>query len=895
MTRPLALSLDDARATDPSETGGKGAALARLVRADLPVPGGFCVTTAAYRLLADSSAVREAVDSLAGLDAEDAGAVAAASTAVRDAVRDRTFPPEVRRAVEAALDGHDADAFAVRSSATAEDLPTASFAGQHETYLGVPTDEVLDRVRDCMASLFTDRAVTYRIRNGIAHEDVALAAVVQGMVDPDVSGILFTADPVSGNRNVASVDAGFGLGDALVSGAVTADNARVDRTTGEVVDYEVGDKAVAVRERGAGSGTETVELDPERRTARALSDGQLRALVDLGDRVESLLGGPQDVEWALVDGEFRLLQSRPITSLFPLPEPGPADDRLHVYLSFSHAQAMPEALPPLVVDLWRGFMNGGLASTSVAAREGRWAVSAGGRLYLDLTPLLRVDGLRRRLPGGVEAASEPAADGLRALLDRRSDDLPSVTAGTAARETLDRLRGDGPALVDALVGATGRFVRAFLVGPPAPERERRWVEEWGRDLASEVRAPDDTAARARAVFERYDFSTLLAGVFPRIGPLLLASVAARRALERLVPDAAADLDAVGKGFESEVVTRINQRLGDLADVAREHPAVADALREGASREDLEGVEGSGPFLAELDDFLGEFGHRATGEIDVGRPRWRDDPSGPLQSVRGGLGRDEAGLHRDHLADLERRAEAAADRLEARAARGPLGPLRRRAVRRLVRTYRGGIQLREYPKQGLGHLFAAWHDVLSAAGSELAADGRLDRADDVWFLRREELLDALERDAPVEADIAARRREFERYASTTAPPLLTSEGEDPTALVTRDVPPGTLVGTAVSSGVAEGTARVVRDPSTTGIEPGEIIVASSCDPGWTPLFLNAAGLVTEVGGRMTHGSVVAREYGLPAVVSVRDATAEIRSGERIRVDGTRGTVELLDRG
>ncbi|WP_255198519.1 PEP/pyruvate-binding domain-containing protein [Halorarius litoreus] len=901
------VSLAEETARDLGVTGGKGASLARLTAADLPVPPGVCVTTAVYEALVDTPELRTAIEALEGLDPTAANEIADQSAAVRAMLRDRELPETAREELAAALEALDADAYAVRSSATAEDLPTASFAGQHETFLGVDELDVIDRVRDCLASLFTDRAVTYRLRNGVPHGEVAMAVVVQVMVDPEAAGVLFTADPVSGNRHVASIDANFGLGDTVVAGDVSPDNARVDRRSGEILEYAVGEKR-RVRQAATTGGTETIEVATERRRERALSDAQLRTLVDLGDRVETLLDGPQDIEWALVDSEasadassraaelhsgaFVLLQSRPITSLFPLPEPRPTDDDLHVYLSFGHVQAMPAALPPLVVDFWREFME---RSGTVLRADGarmQWMSHAGGRIYADMTPLLRLAPLRRILPGRLAAVNEPASDGLRDLLDRRPSAFPARSRLGEAVALGRALRRMAPVVTGVVPRVLRRTAEALVVGPADPERERAWVETWGQQKATRLRAPDTVAGRTRAVFERVDFSIVLTDLLARFGGLLLSSVVAKRLLDRLCPDAADDLDTVGKGFEYELVTQMNQRLGDLADVARAHPEVRAALREEASVADLDGVDGGDAFLHALDDYLDDFGHRASGEIDISRPRWRDDPATLLQTVRSNLADDAPGAHRDHLQRLEREAEAAANRLEVEAGRGLLGPVRQVLVRRLIATYRGGLQLREYPKQGIAHVFAAAHDVLADAGEELAANGRLARAEDVWFLHREELLDALETGDELTVDIAARRRRYDREVAMTPPPLVTSEGEALTgaAAVSGNV----LTGTAVSSGVVEGVARVIRDPGGESLERGEILVAPATDPGWTPLFLNAAGLVMEVGGRMTHGALVAREYGIPAVAAVSGATTEIQTGERIRIDGSAGTIEFLDR-
>ncbi len=886
---------EDDAATDTSFTGGKGANLARLIEADLPVPSGFCVTTAAYRAVIDDSDIQTAIRLLETLDPADTETIAEASAEIRSKIRQRELPDAVQHAVVDALNWFTADAYSVRSSATAEDLPTASFAGQHETFLGITEQAaVLDRIRDCMASLFTDRAVSYRSRNDISHTEVDMAVVVQAMVDPEVAGVLFTADPVSGNRHIASIDANFGLGDTVVAGEVSPDNVRIDRRTGEILEYDVGNKGHALRSEAADAGgTETVELPPEKRESRALSDTQLRTLLSLGDQIEELLGDPQDIEWALVNGEFVLLQARPITSLYPLPSPLPDDEYLHVYYSFGHQQAMPEALPPLVVDFLREFVTGVATRVRPAASTEPLGVEAGHRVYIDLTPLLRIDLLRQKLPAGLDAMSEPAANALRQVLDQRVEAIPPRERVDGVLTIARSIGCAAPIVVSVVPRIVARFTRSFVLGPPNLDDERVWCETWGKRLATRVRQPTSRPKRVRIAFEQFDLGTLLTEALPHMASLP-AGVAAKKFLVRMFPDADDDIEALGKGFEKEIVTQINQQVGDLADIARRHPNVAQALRDEASMAEIEQVDGGDEFVDAFEEFRDEFGHRASNEIDLSRPRWRDNPGTVMGTIRSNLVQGNPGAHRDHLHRLERDAQEAAARLETRAGRGVFGRVKKPVVRRLIQTYRGGIQLREYPKQGMAHLLAAAHDEFTDVGESLAADGRLSQPDDVWYLRKDELLAALEEDAPVDADIETRRRTFERHTSLTAPPILTSEGEAPTATGDTESSEGMLTGTPVSAGVVDGPARVVRDPTGESLENGEILIAPSTDPGWTPLFLNAEGLVMGVGGRMTHGALVAREYGIPAVVSVSDATTEIQTGERIRIDGRRGTVEFLDR-
>jgi len=393
------------------------------------------------------------------------------------------------------------------------------------------------------------------------------------------------------------------------------------------------------------------------------------------------------------------------------------------------------------------------------------------------------------------------------------------------------------------------------------------------------------------VFE--GFSTeFVAEVSPKsmrvvIGPL------AGSVLERVVPGADATIvEAAARGSETEVGTRMTLALGDIADIARETPAVETAILDEQSYEEIRAVDGSEAFIEAFEAFIDEFGHRTVGEFDPSRPRWRDDPSGPIGIVRGNLVGEEPNAHRVRLRERKQEAQAAIDELQASAQRGLLGPVRGPLVSHLLRTYRSHIHLRDEPKHAVAHLFAAWHEALQRAGEHLVLQDVLDDPNDVWFLHREELLSLIEDPNSECPDIAVRKRDYERYSRIDIPPLITSEVEIPRKEY-ANVDEHTLVGTGVSAGVIEGVARIVEDPANTTLRSGEILVCPSSDPAWTPLFATAGGLVTEVGGSLTHGASVAREYGLPAVVSVADATEAISDGQRIRVNGDTGTVELLD--
>src|SRR5688572_29111171 len=405
------LGLQEIDQTQVAVVGGKGANLGELSRIEgLRVPAGFCVTTDAFqRIMAEAPSIDDRLDRLSRLKPDDREAIRALSAEIRRTLEGVAIPDDLAAAITRPLGrlGEDS-AYAVRSSATAEDLPTASFAGQQDTYLNVVGPvATLHHVRRCWASLFTERAVTYRLRNGFDHRKVHMAVVVQQMVFPQSSGILFTADPVTGDRKVATVEASFGLGEALVSGLVTADAYKV--RGGGVITKAIATKQLAINASPSG-GTQEQAIEPERQAQPAVTDAQVVRLVQLGRRIEAHFGRPQDIEWCLVDDDFQIVQSRPITTLFPVPEAG--DRENHVYVSVGHQQMMTDPMKPLGLSVWQ-------------MTTPRPMAEAGGRLFVDVTQALASPASRASLLGVLEKSDPLIRDALDTLLDR-GDFIPSV-------------------------------------------------------------------------------------------------------------------------------------------------------------------------------------------------------------------------------------------------------------------------------------------------------------------------------------------------------------------------------------------------------------------------------------------------------------------------------------
>ena len=424
MIEQYVLDLQEVDETQVAVVGGKGAHLGGLSRIEgIRVPAGFCVTTDAFRrIMAEAPSIDDRLDQLSRLNPDDREAIRTLSAEIRRTIEGIAIPDDLAAAITRALArlGEQA-AYAVRSSATAEDLPTASFAGQQDTYLNVVGPAaILQHVSRCWASLFTERAVTYRLRNGFDHRTVHMAVVVQQMVFPHAAGILFTADPVTGNRKVATVDASFGLGEALVSGLVNPDVFKV--RDGEVVAKAVAAKQRAIHALPAG-GTQEVAIDPQRQEQPALTDAQVVRLVQLGRRIEAHFGRPQDIEWCLVDDDFQIVQSRPITTLFPIPETG--DQENHVYVSVGHQQMMTDPMKPLGLSMWQ--------LTAMAPMH-----EAGGRLFVDVTRRLASPASRAGLlDDGGEVRS---ADQGRAGDRPRPRRLRPVAPGRGSRRAAGRRR-----------------------------------------------------------------------------------------------------------------------------------------------------------------------------------------------------------------------------------------------------------------------------------------------------------------------------------------------------------------------------------------------------------------------------------------------------------------------
>lgn len=874
-TEPAVIDLDDPAAQRLARVGGKGANLATMRAAGFPVPDGFCVDTDGYRQAAAAAGLPDLLI--------EPGPTPAARA--RAALLATPVPPETAAAVRAAYAALGQQVpVAVRSSATAEDLPTASFAGQQDTVLNVVgADAVLDAVRRCWASLWTERAVHYREQAGIPHREVALAVVVQRMVDAELAGVLFTADPLTGQRTRTVIDAAPGLGESVVSGAVNPDHIVVEGD-GTVSEYRMGGMGVAIRPL-PGGGTERV---PRAGTDRVLTTSAIAELVALGRRVEALFGAPQDIEWAIDStGTPWLTQSRPITTLYPLPARRATGTR--VYFCFTLAQGLVRPITPIGRSAFRIIASGAAREVFGASVPdpliGPDALQElGGRTFVDVTPALRHPIGRIVLPRVLDVMEARAAVVLRALAAQPE----FAPRGSRVRFARGALR----ALIRFRAGPVALLA---LASPSAGRRYLRRLEEPARRLQvlpAVAGAEQRLAAVQRAIGQVFPAVPRFFPVWaPALGMLALARALAGPDLD------ATRADDVLRSLPHNVTSQMDRDLWGLADRMRTSTTTAAELRTTPPAE-LARRYHRGALPAELQrglaGFLARYGHRAVAEIDLGLPRWSEDPTYVLGVLAGYLRLDEA----EHAPDV--RFTRGAARAEA-TVREVVAAVRERSRPRaaLVGWMLGRVRAlageREAHKDHLVRVLAHARQELGLVGAELVGQRLLDSAEDVWMLELGELRDAA-RGAPIDLrGLATRRRaDYDRELRRRhVPRILLSDGTEPEAVRRPggDAAPGDLIGTPASAGTVTAPARVVLDPEDARLEPGEILVAPSTDPGWTPLFLTAGGLVMEMGGPNSHGAVVAREYGIPAVVGVAGATTRLRTGQPITVDGADGSVRL----
>ncbi|MED3877977.1 phosphoenolpyruvate synthase [Priestia megaterium] len=866
----LVLSFQEIEETQLSLVGGKGLNLGALSKIQgIKVPEGFCVTAAGYqKALEQNETFQVLLNQLSMLKADDLDEIGEISRKIRQTILEVDVPSDVVKAVIHYLSQlGEEHAYAVRSSATAEDLPHASFAGQHDTYLNIRGKEaILEHISKCWASLFTNRAVTYRIKNGFDHSQVHVSVIVQRMVFPQASGILFTADPITSNRNLLSIDAGFGLGEALVSGVVSADCYKIKE--GEIVDKKIASKKVAIYGLKEG-GTETKEVHFDLQKTQVLTDFQILQLERVGRQLEAYFDCPQDIEWCLADDTFYIVQSRPITTLYPIPEANDQENR--VYVSVGHQQMMTDAMKPLGLSFF-------LLTTNAPMR------TAGGRLFVDVTPMLASPDSRKMMLGAMGQHDPLMKDALTSIMER--GDFIKLLPN-------DQSSGKSNKSVPPTKKPKAQIENDSTIVSDLIKKNQASIEELKQTI--------QTKSGSELVdFISEDIGTLKKILFdPQSTAVFMTAMDAsswiNEKMETWLGEKNA-ADVLSQSVPNNITSEMGLALLDVADVIRPYPEVIHYLKhvkDDNFLENLVELEGGQETQDAIYDYLSKYGMRCPGEIDITKTRWSEKPAALIPLILGNIKNFEANASKQKFEKGLQEALEKEQELLNRLKHLPDGEQKEKETKEKIDLLRNFIGYREYPKYGMVNRYFVYKQALLKEAEQLVKAGVIYELEDIYYLTFEELQEVVRTYKLNHQIISKRKEEYKLYEKLTPPRVITSQGEIITGAYKREnLPSQAIVGLPVSSGVIEGRARVILNMENANLSDGDILVTSFTDPSWTPLFVGIKGLVTEVGGLMTHGAVIAREYGLPAVVGVENATRLIKDGQRIRVHGTEGYIEIL---
>ncbi|MFT9847796.1 phosphoenolpyruvate synthase [Aneurinibacillus sp. REN35] len=871
--KPYVLELREIDKTKQMLVGGKGMKLGELSKIHgIQVPEGFCVTTEAYkRALGKNEELHQLLDQLTLFKAEDRDKIGEISRKIRKIIMEIEIPSDIVKAVAHYLSQFgDEHAYAVRSSATAEDLPHASFAGQQDTYLNIIGKEaILRHISKCWASLFTDRAVIYRMQNGFDHSQVYLSVIIQRMVFPQASGILFTADPITSNRKLLSIDASFGLGEALVSGLVSADCYKVQKD--KIVDKRIADKKLAIYGRKEG-GTETQQIASDQQKTQTLTEQQILQLARTGRQIETYFGCPQDIEWCLARDTFYIVQSRPITTLFPIPEAN--DQENHVYVSVGHQQMMTDPMKPLGLSFY-------LLTTPAPMHK------AGGRLFVDITHMLASPVSRKMIIDGLGQSDPLIKDALMTIVaredfikmspDGKREGSPSKSNSEISSAGSQSQVENDPTIVSDLITRNQTSIE---------ELKQNIQTKSGSDLFDFIL--EDIQQLKKSLFDPQSLGVIMAAMD--------ASTWINEKMNTWLGEKNA-ADTLSQSVPNNITSEMGLALLDVADVIRPYPEVINYLQQHVEDDnfldELIRLDGGREIQAAIIAYLTKYGMRCVGEIDMTRTRWSEKPTTLIPMILSNIKNSEPNASKRKFEQGRQEALAKEQELLDRLKQLPDGEKKAKETKQRIDLIRNFSGYREYPKYGMVNRYFIYKQALLKEAERLVQAGVIQEKEDIYDLTFEELHEVVRTNKLDYQIISKRKDEYKLYEKLTPPRVITSDGEIIAGAYKREnLPAEAIVGQPVSSGVIEGRARVILKMEDANLEAGDILVTAFTDPSWTPLFVSIKGLVTEVGGLMTHGSVIAREYGLPAVVGVENATKLIKDGQRIRVNGREGYIEIL---
>ena len=861
----LIMPLDSVTDSDQSIVGAKAAGLARLKRLGLPVPDAFCVAANAYETHINSPSLKAVIDDARVFSGKPEGFdIAGNLGAIRRAIVDSEINDSLAAEIELHYRTLAANRLAVRSSATAEDLPGHSFAGLYDTYLGISNlEDCLIAIKKCWASLWTERAYSYRQKNGFDHSKVEMAVIVQSLIPADVAGVIFTSDPITGDNNRVVIEACPGLGDALVSGKVSPDRVVLDKKGLNVLSRTI--------------------------SAPCINNQTAQKLAKLAIKAENEFGCPQDIEWAIHQDNIFLLQSRPITTI---PKTKSWEDR-QIWCSILAKEVIPDVVTPATFCMLESFDEKIFKSVFDLMCIDKGTIPTfnriAGRVYFNAGFWAVVIGqfrITRNLDWNEFAGSDlELGQLLEKLKNTPIEDLPKIKHNRV--RFILRL----PLLTVSMLCNTRRKSQSILANI------RNMNEKWAcLDISglSTERLADCLMEAVTDLHEGIiEKGSNLLRMFYWMAYFPILEIVCSRWLPDEQSCAGRLLASMGNMDDAEA----GLDLWRLAVKVNDSPILKELIQSNVEwdivHEELTKSSSGEEFLIDWGRFMKAHGHHCRGEIELYNRRWSETPDYILGLIRSYLG----SMGKANPLENHKRIAAEREQLAQKCRRKLTNPVKRAVFNHLLVRAQYGSAFRENIKSELIKLMASMRSILLELGRKLAAGSLIADCNDVFFLKFEELgpLTRGRSKIDIKEIIAARRAEYEKWQSITPPNLIIGKF-DPDRYVPEEVNADVqqLKGLAVSPGVVSGKARVIlRADNNEQVQAGEILVAPFTDPGWTPYFIPAAGIVMDQGGLLSHGAIIAREYGIPAVVNVGNATKIIKTGQTIQVDGDRGVVRILE--
>ncbi len=857
--------LKDIRKKDFNLAGGKGTNLGEMIHAGLEIPPGFVLLTPAYEMYVKKNKLQVRIDDLiSGLDLNNHEALDQASEAIGQLFMAVDLPGEIKREIELAYEVLGNRPVAIRSSATAEDLPGTSFAGQYDTYLNITgIENVYENIKKCFASLWNDRALAYRIKNKVPHAGLAHGVVVQLLAAGDRAGILFTSNPVNNRDDEILINASWGLGEAVVSGEVSPDQWSIKYANGEIVERYIAKKEVmTVRTR---DGVKTENVPTHLQEKPVLSHAEIKELASVARKCEAYFGEPQDMEWVIMDNKLYLVQARPITSLYPVDDLRKSDqERLKMYMCFNLiGQQVNEPFTPLGIEYWR-LTNSAYTyyfyNQKKRILDPPFVKDFGGRMYLEMSHLLSKKMYQKKLPNSLSIKDPLAGKILEQFIEKNQSTLSSQSSAFK--------------ISYGFMKWGMSMLKPYKLGKKDLNLAKEKCISEGENYTAKLQLRADNALKLEEKLKLIEATTLevMDLSFKQMMYCTYALNAVEKAdkeVKKLFGDRF-DLEAIRHAIDNNPTTEMGMALQKLAmhfQKINKKPHVNDK---------------------NFKSFLKAYGHRSTTEIDMGFERWDENPAYILELINSYIDSDSARENYDSFIDKRKKAETVIDALY-QAMEKKKGKSAAEKIKKIYMTYRTTAGLRERPKFDMVKSMQILRYMMLKEGDKLVKEGQLESKYDICFLRFKELRAGKN----LRALAAQAKEDYEKYKKQVkVPRFVTNTGEcfySPKEKLSKN----SINGIAVSAGTYEGRVKVVFEPKGADLKKGEILVTRSTNPAWTPLFLNAGALIMETGGPIAHGSIVAREYGIPAVVGVTDATSRLKDGQLIRVNGESGIVTLLD--